>query len=112
DITPTKLLLLVENAGSSGSTDTSQNGLWIINTDGTGLTRLTTDTDNSQALCPFSQYYWSNVTHDGSMYALQGFNPNTNEYKLLFGSTSGGNPTQFADINDGTTLQLAGWTTM
>ncbi|MEO8971904.1 MAG: protein kinase, partial [Ktedonobacteraceae bacterium] len=84
DITPTKLLLLVENAGPSNSTDTSQNGLWIINTDGTNLTRLTTDTDNSQALCPFSQYFWSNVTHDGSMYALQGFNPNTNEYKLLF----------------------------
>ncbi len=112
DIAPTKLLLLIENVGSSGSTDTSQNGLWIINTDGTSLTRLTTDTDNSQALCPFSQYFWSNVTHDGSMYALQGFNPNTNEYKLLFGSTSGGNPTQFADISDGTTLQLAGWTTM
>ncbi len=112
DIAPTKLLLLVENAGPLGSTDTSQNGLWIINTNGTGLTRLTTDSDNSEAFCPFSQYFWSNVTHDGSMYALQGYNPNTNEYKMLFGSTSGGNPTVFADISDGTTLQLAGWTTM
>ena len=112
DITPTKLLLLVENAGPTGSTDTSQNGLWIINTNGSGLTRLTTDTDNSEGFCPFSQYFWSNVTHDGSMYALQGYNPNTNEYKLLFGLTSGGNPTVFADISDGTTLQLAGWTTM
>ena len=32
-VTPTTLLLLVEN----GSGDTSQNGLWEMNTDGTGL---------------------------------------------------------------------------
>ena len=112
DITPTKLLLLVENVSPTSSVDTSQNGLWVINTNGSGLTRLTTDTDNSQSLCPFSQYFWSNISHDGSMYALQGFNPNTNEYKLLFGPINGGNPTVFADISDGTTLQLAGWTTM
>ncbi|HVB21621.1 MAG TPA: hypothetical protein VNG51_06720 [Ktedonobacteraceae bacterium] len=111
-ITPTKLLLLVENAAPASGVDTSQNGLWTVNTDGSGLTRLTTDSDGSQALCPFSQYFWSNVSHDASLYALQGFNPSTNEYKLLFGSTSGGNPTVFADISNGTTLQLAGWTTM
>lgn len=112
DITPKKLLLLIENIAPAGGIDTSQNGLWIVNTDGSGLTRLTIDSDGSQALCPFSQYFWSNVSHDGSLYALQSFNPTTNDYTMLFGSTSGGNPTVFADISDGTTLQLAGWTTM
>ena len=106
DITRTKLLLLIENSSSS---DTSRNGLWSINTNGTGLTRLTTDSDGSQALCPFSQYYWSNVSQDGNRYALQGYNSSTNEYKLLFGSFNGGNPTMFADLSDGTKMYLVGW---
>ena len=110
-ISSTTLLFLVENYTPGGGTF-PQNGLWTINTDSTGLTRLTTDTDGSQGLCPFSQYYWSNISRDGSMYALQGFNASTNEYKMLFGSMSGGTPTTFADISDGTTLRLAGWTTV
>ncbi len=106
DITPTKLLLLIEN---SSTFDTSRNGLWSINTDGSGLTRLTTDTDGSQALCPFSQYYWSNVSQDGKWYAMQGYNASKNEYKILFGPLNGGTPTVFADITDGTQMYLAGW---
>lgn len=108
-ISATKLLFLVENYTPG---PTNQNGLWSVNTDGSRLTRLSTDTDGSQSLCPFSQYYWSNVSRDGSMYALQGYNPGTNEYKMLFGPLNGGTPTTFADISDGTTLRLAGWTTV
>ena len=112
DITPTKLLLLIENSGPAGTTDSSQNGLWSINTNGTGLTRLTTDTDGSQQLCPFSQYYWSNVSQDGKLYAMQVYNASKNEYKILFGSLNGGTPTVFADINDGTQMRLVGWAIM
>ncbi len=109
DITPTKLLLLIENSSTSGTLDSSQNGLWSINTDGSGLTRLTTDADSSQSLCPFSQYFWSNISQDGSRYAMQGYNANKNEYKILFGSLNGGTPTVFADITDGTQMYLVGW---
>jgi eukaryotic-like serine/threonine-protein kinase len=110
-VTPTTLLLLVEN--SSG--DTSQNGLWEMNTDGTGLTHLTTDKNGDQSLCPFSQYAWSNVSRDGSMYALQEMIPNANSskdtYNMYYGLMSGGAPFPFAGIT-GTQLLLAGWTSL
>jgi len=88
------------------------NGLWRMNTDGTHLQRLTTDSTNSQSLCQFTQYAWSNVSRDGSMYAVQGFDPQKNEYTLSTGSMNGGPINTFADISDGTQLFLAGWTNM
>ncbi len=109
-VTPDTILFMVEH----DNTDPSQNGLWEIHTDGTGLLRLTTDTDQAQVLCQFSQYAWSNVSRDGNLYALQYYNPHTNEYRLYDGQLHNPNaqPEQFASINDGTTLQIAGWTTM
>ena len=107
-ISPTTLLLMVENTAG----DTSKNGLWKINTDGTGLTRLSTDTTNAQSLCPYSQYTWSNVSPDQSYYALQSYDQNTHTYGMYYGSLSGGDPNQFAGISDGTQLFLAGWTRM
>ncbi len=110
-VTPTTLLLLVENSNG----DTSQNGLWEMNSDGTGLTRLTSDTHNAQSLCQFSQYAWSNVSRDGSMYALQEIIPNgsTNKstYNMYYGLMNGNAPFQFAGIT-GTQLLLAGWTSL
>ncbi|MDQ2887594.1 MAG: protein kinase [Chloroflexota bacterium] len=99
------LLLLVENA----SGDTSQNGLWRMNTDGTRLLQLSSDKNNTQSLCPFTQYAWSNVSRDGAYYALQEVDPRTNTYNMYYGSMSGGAPTQFAGIT-GTQLLLVGWT--
>jgi eukaryotic-like serine/threonine-protein kinase len=99
------LLLLVENA----SGDTSHNGLWRMNTDGTGLAQLSSDTHNTQSLCPFTQYAWSNVSRDDEYYALQEVDPRTNTYNMYYGSMSGGAPTQFAGIT-GTQLLLVGWT--
>ena len=104
-ITKDTLLLLVENA----SGDTSHNGLWRMNTDGTGLAQLSSDTHNTQSLCPFTQYAWSNVSRDDEYYALQEVDPHTNTYNMYYGSMSGGAPTQFADIT-GTQLLLVGWT--
>ena len=86
-----------------------------MNTDGTGLTRLTTDAHGVQiSLCQFSQNPWSNVSRDGSMYAFETFGTGTypETYSLLSGSLSGGSPTAFASIADGTHLEIVGWTTM
>ncbi len=105
-ITPTTLLLMVGNTVG----DTSKNGLWKINTDGAGLTRLSTDTTNAQSLCPYTQYAWSNISFDQNYYALQSYDQNTHTYGMFYGTLNGGEPTQFADISDGTQLFLAGWT--
>ncbi len=113
-----KLLLLMENQnfGASVSVDTSQNGLWKMNTDGSGLTRLTTESAGDESnFNQFTQYPWSNVSVDGSLYALQvtdiqSKNPITN---LVFGSLDGGHTTTFAfaNVNAGT-VEVAGWTMM
>lgn len=107
-ISKTTLLLLVENQTGN----VSQNGLWKVQTNGTGLTRLTIDSNNSQSLCSYTQYTWSNISRDGTMYALQAYDPNTNKYSTAFGSLSGGSPTWFTGISDGTQLYLLGWTHM
>jgi len=105
-ISQTTLLLMVGNIAG----DTSQNGLWEMNTDGTGLTRLSIDTAHTQSLCQFSQYAWSNVSLDHSLYALQSYQPDSHTYGMYYGSLNGGDPNQFAGISDGTQLFLAGWT--
>src|SRR5579883_431101 len=98
--------------------DRSHNGLWIMNTDGTGLRRLTTDGANeTSSLNNFSQYPWSNVSRDGSMYVLhiiKVLNAGTNALSdtLLVGDLNGGTPITIASIADGTTLDMVGWTTM
>ncbi len=114
------LLLIIENQSDGHvSVDTSQNGLWKINTDGSGLTRLTTENAGDRtSLNRYTQYPWSNFSHDGSMYAariaaFQGNSPPA--YSLVFGSLSGGTPTMFASVphpGEVTQLELAGWTTM
>ena len=111
------LLLLFENQSYTTSTvDTSQNGLWKINSSGTGLTRLTSDgagvAGGPSLLNQYSQYPWSNVSRDGAMYALQHNSSDGKTITLLFGSLSGGSPTTFASIADGTQLSIIGWTTM
>lgn len=108
----------VPNVTGIPPADRSHNGLWIMNTDGTGLRRLTTEgTSESTSLNSFSQYPWSNVSRDGSTYALlviKTLNPGTNplSYTLLIGNLNGGTPLTIASIADGTTLDMVGWTTL
>ncbi len=112
-ISKTTLLLIVDNASSSKTVDTSQNGLWKVNTDGTGLTRLNMDKAGQLSyLNRSSQYPWSNISRDGSLYALDVSNSQGKiaSYTLLFGSLSGGEPTVFASVSDGTELAIVGWT--
>lgn len=106
-LSKTSLLLLIENRGG----DQSQNGLWRINADGSGFKRLTIDTDGSQQLNQTSQYLWSNISRDGSMYALQESSSAGKAYTLVFGLL-GGTPINFASTTDGTRLAIVGWTTM
>ncbi len=87
--------------------NSSQNGLWKINPDGSFRTQLTSTVGS---LNQYSQYPWSNVSRDGSDYALQVNSGNTST--LLYGSLNGGSTFTFASISDGTFLTIVGWTTM
>ncbi|HEV2579932.1 MAG TPA: hypothetical protein VGT44_03685, partial [Ktedonobacteraceae bacterium] len=116
-ITSSLLLLNVENFSQNHPVDTSQNGLWVVHSDGSGLTRLTSVTANTfTALCQFSQTPWSNVSRDSSMYAYQTSLDNstagTTAYTLSYGSLNGGATQSFASFTDNTQLAIIGWTTM
>ena len=116
-ITAQTLLLDIENFSMNHPADTSQNGLWKVSINGSGLTRLTTEgRGQSTILNQYTQLPWSNVSRDGSTYAFETTNSGSvtypYTYALLFGSLSGGAPTTFASISDGTQLSIVGWTTM
>jgi eukaryotic-like serine/threonine-protein kinase len=107
-VLPTTLLFIVYNYNSS----TSDNGLWKVNTDGSGLTRFTTDPGNqSSSLNNSSQFPWSNVSRDGSTYSLLVLNGPTGSLEI--GAISGGTPKTIATFgSSGPFLDFAGWTTM
>jgi eukaryotic-like serine/threonine-protein kinase len=110
------MLPIRNDLAKGGTIDRSHNGLWKMNMDGTGLTRLTSDyTQQWSDLNTSSNSFWSNVSRDGSNYVLQ---TNTIQVEpatttLLYGSLNGGTPTAFASTSsDMTTLAIVGWTTM
>ena len=92
------LLLYIENTQG----DLSQNGLWKINIDGSGLTRLTTA---GGQLCADQGYTatWPQIISNGQSYALRA------NGSLMAGSLNGGSPTTFEtlSISKGT-LNLVG----
>jgi hypothetical protein len=113
------LLFIIGNTFSSTSlnVDKSHNGLWTINTDGSGLTRLVSTSAQQYCFLNYNaQEPWSNVSRDGSMYVLQvnGFRNAPQgivETDTLFvGSLHSGQPRIFAAANDGSQLVMAGWT--
>lgn len=115
-VTPSTLLVEIRNQGfGQQQVDQSHNGLWKMNADGSGLTELYADqAHQTSGLNDTSQYPWSNVSRDGSLYALsvtgtQGSTPTTT---LVFGSLSGGSTTSFASTSGGSDLSIVGWTTM
>lgn len=98
-----------------------ENGLWMMNTDGTGRLHLTTDsvaapTFQWSSLNLSSQYSWSNVSRDGTRYALLTGHPGggNTAYTLLYGNLIGGTPLAFASAPNGNDLmpEIAGWTTL
>lgn len=108
-ISNTTLLFDVLNQGG----DTSQNGIWKINMDGTGLRRLTTkgmldafDHLDSGAY----QDPWTNVSRDGQFYTVADW-PNSNtglSYGPVNGNESQLTPVPLPVDQDG----LIGWTTL
>jgi eukaryotic-like serine/threonine-protein kinase len=106
------LLATANNMGPGVNDDTSNDGMYRLKTDGSAPLRLTpNNAGETSNLNSFSQYFWSNVSRDGKLYALEMSNFSTGRYTLMFGSLNGGKPTTFADIS-GTVLEIAGWTNM
>ncbi len=116
-VTTHTLLLTIENHPFIGGTvDQSHNGLWTLQTDGTGLTRLLADSaQNISYLNASSQFPWSNLARDNTMYAVTQISTQQGQIptvSILIGSLQGGTPTTIASISDGTALSVAGWTTL
>jgi len=108
----TYLLATATNMGLGVSGDMSNDGLYKLKTDGSAPLRLTSNkAGESSNLNSFSQYFWSNVSRDGKLYALETSNFSTGTYTLMFGSLNRGTPTTFASLS-GTVLEIAGWTKM
>lgn len=80
------LLIYIENTTG----DRSQDGLWKINTDGSGLTRLTT---TNALACQYNRYVYplTQISSNGARYAL--LYMDGGEQKLIVGSLAGGSPT-------------------
>ena len=91
-VSASSLLIYIENTTG----DLSQDGLWKINTNGSGLTRLTTTNalpcQYGQAAYPFTQ-----ITSDSQSYALLHFDGGVQ--KLVTGSLAGGSPTTIETHN-------------
>jgi Tol biopolymer transport system component len=105
------LLFVIDNTGV-GSVDTSHNGLWKMNTDGTGLTRLTTEpADETTLFNIYTQYFWSTVSRDGMWYAVQAVNYASSSARsawILVGPINGDTPFTLATGP----MRIVGWTTM
>ncbi len=99
----TSLLIYIENTTG----DLSQDGLWKINTDGSGLTRLTTA---SPLACQYSTepYPFTQIASNSQSYALLYLEGGVQ--KLAVGSLTGGAATTIAtgDFSNANIFVLAG----
>lgn len=108
-----QLLLTIFSGSPFGSVDTSSNGIWVMNNDGTGLTRLIVNTAQNAGSLYRCSNSWNNASRDGSMYALLVENAQRTSGGLAFGKLDGsGSPTIFASISKGLVVSMVGWTTM
>lgn len=101
----------------------TSNEVWTINTDGTGLRHVSGSSGsayqrNFQSFANFSQSPWSNVSRDGSLFALQAIQAgvDTHTSSLQYGAFSDGVLHTFASafvglVSPGSDVYLAGWTT-
>ena len=102
------LLATASNSAQGVSGDHSKDGLYKIATDGSNNAIPLVAAGNGLFcnLNLYSQYYWSNVSRDGNLYALQesGAQGSNFNYTLLYGSMNGGAPNTIASISNGTEL--------
>jgi hypothetical protein len=104
------LMVTANNTGQGVSGNTSNDGVYGLKTDRSHPFLLTSNNSGEVSnVNLFSQYFWSNVSRDSKLYAIEMSSYTTSRYTLMFGSLNGGKPTTFADIN-GTVLEIAGWT--
>ena len=110
---PDQLLLIVNNQDPAKSSAASMNGLWKVNTDGSGLTRLAASGGKQVQFAAYTQSPESNVSMDASMYAFQSYSlvGKPPSYSLVVGSIGGGQATTIASRADGGLLLVVGWTT-
>ena len=85
-----------------------------MHTDGSGKQVLNTlSVAVAYELNESSQFPWSNISRDGTSYALQQGSAINGQSVILIGSLTGGNPTVIATTTGSSgTASLAGWTTM
>lgn len=98
-VSASSLLIYIENTTG----DLSQDGLWKINTNGSGLTRLTT---TNALLCQYGQaaYPFTQITSDSQSYALLHFDGGAQ--KLVTGSLAGGSPTTIETHNANSNIHV------
>src|SRR5260370_3673642 len=98
-----QLLLSIANQDTANSSAASMNGLWKVNADGTGLTRLAAAAGKQGQFAVFSHAALANVSRDASLYAFQIYSylGKPPSYSLVVGSMAGGQATTFASRADG-----------
>ena len=108
-VTPSTLLFTDVIPGG----DFGHKEVWRIQTDGTGLTRLYDNggTHTLDVLNRYTQFPWSNVSRDASLYAFEEHGVTSCQDNLLIGPLSGGSPQVFAFTCRGS-VAIVGWTTM
>lgn len=114
DPASTTLLALASNSSQGTTGSLQHDGLYILQANGSGTPRLLAKTPANTvlSLCAFSQYFWSNISRDHTMYALESTQTNTNgsEYILSYGQIGRGTPGAFTDYTQ--YLAIVGWTTI
>lgn len=110
-------LLLVTQINVNINTGASTYQVWSLRPDGTGQ-RVLADlpaspqgTYTAYLLNRFTQFPWSNVSRDNSLYALEMYTPDTTHSTLYVGALGGGKLTSFADVSRGR-VDVVGWTTL
>ena len=107
-ISSTSIVFLIDDGSSMAKNpvDTSQNGLWKLNTDGSGLTRLATGQDGHPD-------FIVSFAAGASVYAIEdergGVGVNNTD-TIRFSSTNGSTLQMVASASGGTTLSHVGWT--
>jgi hypothetical protein len=111
-VTSTTLLIVGQRYDSAHSTFFNQ--AWKMKPDGSGRTVLFDTASNgiTYSLNVFTQFPWSNISRDGSLYSLQTTTNNGSRQQTLdYASLNGGAPIQFAYTSTGS-VDIVGWTTM
>lgn len=115
-VTP-QTLLMIAQINTNPNTGATKYQMWSMRPDGSGQ-KVLTDLSNTPSetfdlylLNRFTQFPWSNVSRDKSMYVLESYIASATHSTLYVASLNGGTPTVFADVTRGR-VDMAGWTTM